>query len=687
MQTHAGAQVHGLPEMSAISQIPSWLSDELKGASLVDKMLKIQRGYRVPHNRTTCMSWFERLECLSVHPTKAKVLTRAVRKVNRSRSDFVAVSYSFKSAEESLEKSTMGFEVRDTKDQFLKQVKTRDIVLERVIKYTEKVETPYFWIDQECLDQRDAEKLQEAMDSMNIVYHRSRYSVALLEIILESNEKELLDILMSGEYIRRAKIDSMVQMLKHIQGDKWWTRAWTFQEEYLAGHNMELLIRHKSIPGVRISSALGDMEGEARISATQFRDRVTDFLQDLIEKNATTEEFRVTCKTLLRPFRRYNLLEETTDLANRRAMSSDVFEDLECRGIDKPFDLLPIAANVCDYDVRLHSAELAKIPHSAGLVGLCILTMYLLNGEIFFNGELVRKLPTEKGLSEYIRYISPGVFIPPLGNGRLAWLKKCRLRPAKLSLEGIVTSGYLWHVYKRIRVTNSGHVPDVWDDSETVGLGTNERNRLFQLIDELEQMEICKELRDELVRYLKKDEHLQDGSAWPKSYMNKMAEEVVQAIGSGRSLYLAAHKASPKACAIFVMDTDRYASSDPDAKSNGYGPGKDVCQSEIDCQSGSSESFGVVEEDFCVFTSTSRRHHVSMTVDLAETASGSKSPLMTVTGWTNGLAFYDVKLRENLVVRWPEIWQQRVEVEQPQMQQPNMLKRRRSSESPRDGVM
>jgi hypothetical protein len=664
--------------MSAISYIPSWLSDELKGVSLVDKMLEIERNYAVSDNRT--MSWFNRLECLSVHPAKERVLTRAVRDPVR---DFVAVSYSFKSAEESLEKYTMGFEVRNTKDQFLKQVKTRDIVLERVIKYAEAVEIPYFWIDQECLDQRDAEKLQEALDSMDLVYHRSKYSVALLEIILESNEIDLLDLLMSGDYVHRAKIDSMVHMLKHVQEDRWWKRAWTFQEEYLAGHNMELLIRHKSMPGVRIRSAPADMEGEVRISATQFRDRVTDFLQDLIEKNTTTGDFRVTCKTLLRPFRRYNLLEETTDSANGRAMSSDVFEDLESRGIDRPFDLLPIAANVCDYRVRLHSAELAKTSHSAGLVGLCTLTMYLLNGEIFFNGELVRKLPTEKGLSGYIKYISPGLFIPPSGRRRLTWLKKCRLQPAKLSLQGIVTSGHLWHVYKSIRVPYSGHIPDCNIDSETVGLGTYERNRLFKLIDELEQMEICKVLCDKLVQYLDQDTCLRDGSAWPKSYMNKMAEEIVQAVGSGRSLYLAAHKASPRACAIFVMDTD------------GNGTSEDVCQS------GSSESFAVVEEDLYVFTSASKCHHVSMTVELAETASESGSPLMTVTGWTNGLAFYDKVPREESVVRWPEIWQRRAEVERPQdecslveqpqieqlqVQQPNMLKRRRSSKSPRDGV-
>jgi len=660
--------------MSTISQIPSWLSDELRGQSLVDRMLEIAEDYSMLDNRT--MSWFGKLECLSVHPKKKKVLTLAVRDPKK---DFVAVSYSFKSEYEWLEKCTVGFEVCDDQDNFIKKVKTRDLVLQRVIKYAKAVRSSYFWIDQECFDQSEPEQRQEAMDSMDLVYQRSKHSIALLEITLESEEVELLDILMSGEYIQRAKIDSMVHMLKHVERDKWWKRAWTFHEEYMAAHNMKLLIRHKSKSSARIDSALADIEGEVRVPATRFRDRATDFLQDLIEKNSTTEELRVEYKTLLRTFRRYNVLEETTDSANGMAMSSTVFEDLECRKIDKPFDLLPIAANVCGYRVRLRSAELAKIeiPDNAGLVDLCILTMYLLNGEIFFNGEVSRNLPTKKGISEYIKYISPGLFVPPLGKRRLAWLKQCRLQPARLSLEGIVTSGHIWRVHKRIRVPCSGHVPDIMDDSRTVGLGTHERNRLFQLVDELEQLGICRELRGRLIRYLEYDRNLRDGSAWPESYMNKMAGEVVEAIGSGRSLYLATHEAAPRACAIFVIGTDGNTSSDLETESDGYGTGKDDCQSDISYQSEDSVSLGVVEENFWVFTSTSKNHHVSMTVELAKTASESKSPLMTVTGWANGLAFYDrLEEREDLVVRWPEVWQQRVEVEQPKT-----LKRRRSSES------
>jgi hypothetical protein len=109
--------------MSAISQIPRWLSDELQGTSLVNRILEIMR-VATPDSRTE--SWFKRLECLSVRSYKEKVLIRTiVDPVNLDPRDFIAVSYSFESADKSLEVSTMGFEIHDSEDRLIKKAKTR----------------------------------------------------------------------------------------------------------------------------------------------------------------------------------------------------------------------------------------------------------------------------------------------------------------------------------------------------------------------------------------------------------------------------------------------------------------------------------------------------------------------------------------------------------------------------------
>jgi hypothetical protein len=391
-----------------------------------------------------------------------------------------------------------------------------------------------------------------------------------------------------------------------------WTRAWTFQEECLAGENMELLIRQRSVPGVCIASPLADIEGEVHVSATQFRDRATNFLLDLINKKTTSAGLQETCGSLLRTFRKHRLLEQATPSANGRSTTASMFEDLGCRDVTAPYDLLPIAANVCDYFFRLRSDELAKSSHS---VGLCALTMYVSNGEIFCNSERVCELPTEMSLSKYIKHISFAPFAPPLGELRLSWLKQCRLRPALMLLkEGILTSGHLWHVYESIRVPSLGHVPDLEDHSGRYGLGARDRNRLLQLIDKLKQLSFGKDLCEKLGEYLKVDGELQDPPAWSMDYMNQMAGVVLEAIESGRSLYLAAHRTSPKACAVFVKGADEDARSGSEAKpqSDEHEIGRTCSQSEIDFQSGPSESFGVVEENFCVFASSSAFHHVSM---------------------------------------------------------------------------
>jgi hypothetical protein len=655
MQTHPEIQGRSFPEMSAISQIPRWLSDELQGTSLVNRMLEII-DHATPDNRTE--SWFKRLECLSVHPCKEKVLVRAiVDLVNLDPRDFIAVSYSFESADKSLEISTMGFEIHDSEDRLIKKAKTRDIVLQRVMRYAEAIGIEYFWIDRECIDQENAEERQEAMDSMDLVYGRSAYPVALLEITLRSYEVELLDDLMSRKSVHSSEMNSMVELLENIQGDRWWKRAWTFQEEYLASDEMKLLIRHESTPIVCISETLGDIEGEVQVCAIQFRDLATKFLQNRINRNTTSEKTRSTCKTLLRTFRRYNSLEDATDSANgMAAMSSKVFEDLECRDIYDPYDLLPIAANVCGYGVRFHSAELTRLTkgsHRTSLVRLCALTMYLLNGEIFFNGKGTRKLPTKQGLSEYIKYISFDHFFPPSNERRkLSWLKQCRLWPERLSEQGIVTSGYLWRVdteIAEIETRDWNFSSPEMDDSEDFGLNADQRARLNELMGELEQRGIYKGLWHQLGRFLE-----QDGpQTYAKEYMNTMAGEVVEAIHCGRSLYVATleerletgeYDNQDDAFAIFVLYDD------------------DV----------------VAEHDFCVFTSSWESHHVSMIVDVEFTHSEPDVPLMTIAGWTNGLAFYNRVSPQETVYCWPEIWQQKIGVEQPKTPE-----RKRSSEHPR----
>jgi hypothetical protein len=75
-------------------------------------------------------------------------------------------------------------------------------------------------------------------------------------------------------------------------------------------------------------------------------------------------------------------------------MSPRIFADIQRRGLENPFDRLPIVANSCNYAIRLISWNILYNGHS---VELCLLTMYLLIGEIIRNDRQIRKLPVEMG--------------------------------------------------------------------------------------------------------------------------------------------------------------------------------------------------------------------------------------------------------------------------------------------------
>jgi hypothetical protein len=638
-----GTWVDLMSEVSGIRQIPCYLPGELDGTSLVDKMLAIQKGYAMKDNRpATSDDWFRHLKCLSEHPRKKKVLQLAERDPEHlNPQDYIAVSYSFEPAHKSLDKHTLGFEIHNPEG-MIKKFKTRDLVLQRVLRYAKK-RTRYFWIDQECFDQDDPEEHQAAMDSMDLVYKNSRYPVALLEITFGSNDVCLMDLLMSEVHVWPNKANSMVKMLRRVQKDRWWDRAWTFQEEYVAGGNLELLIRHNlgRNRSRTIRSTHSGIEGEVCVRAIDFKERSTVFLVDLIDRNTTSEELRKTCESLLHTFRRYNVIAETTESAMGKAMSSSVLEDLECRGISRHYDFLPIASNVCDYDNRLCSYKLEKsLSHS---VGLCALTMYLMNGEIFHNNDTIAIPTAGMSFSKYLDTTSFNKFRPPAVLYQLSWLKRCRLRPVELSREGAITSGYLWRVHEEIetRKWNWKRVPGVGSCSESSRLNTYQQNTLKRLANEL-RLRSYETLRKKLVAYLDDDSKRYPSQA--RAYMNIMAKEVVEAIGSGKKLYLAGLADSSHAYAIFVLDPR------DTRPSVGIGAG-------LDAPNSSTNSDTLVGSR--VFTSCSEFHHVSMTVELAQTASEQNSPLMTITGWTNGLAFYDgVSQRRDLVVRWPESWRE-----------------------------
>jgi hypothetical protein len=104
-------------------------------------------------------------------------------------------------------------------------------------------------------------KKRTAMDSIDLVYRQSRHPVGLLAVVFDDqSEVNYLQTLMMGRSVVQNNEDEypklaysarsrtslgIFNVLVHLYKDRWWTRAWIFQEEYISSTAMQILIRHK----------------------------------------------------------------------------------------------------------------------------------------------------------------------------------------------------------------------------------------------------------------------------------------------------------------------------------------------------------------------------------------------------------------------------------------------------------
>jgi hypothetical protein len=625
--------------MSALSTEPCCRQDELLGNSLVDKFIEIQENYAETNEKS--IQWVDNLKCLSVPDGRSNMLFKkrvGEQDMNPVR-DYIAVSYSCRpmTEYESPAKDLPEYKIV-AENGSERNNSVRNLVISRVLRYAEYAESSLFWIDQECVNQKSKREKQMAMDSMDRVYNGSRYPVGLLStIICDESHIDSLALLLGGElvgYSRRddcsvlvqydkKKASSILDLLELLQKDRWWQRAWIFQEEYLGGQRMELLIRHTQwLEAVKrkmfavVMSKRTDhrrnkfIDGEICILASQFRQQATRFI-----------------------FGKYNVLYRETE-AEGSAMSWMIFADLAARIVDRKYDILPIAANSCDYAVRLDSQALAAKKHPKHGVGLCALAMYLLNGEIIHNYKANSESPTTVRASEYLENISFRKFDPPVGSRQLTWLKSCRLPNVQLRQDGIHTEGHLWRVYDHFRIAN-------WPGAEPMplkpfnaGLKPLERDRLFQFAERLGRAESSGKnmVRDSQLPTLIKS-YLRNGftskaSDATKYYMNTMAGEIARAIDDDaeQTLSLAVLEGSDKAFAVFV----------------GHRP--------TDSHIFTSWSSG------CDKDKRERTRHVSLEVTLVKNGT---PPVMRCTGWINGLTFWVGHCQKKAIFCWPTRWREK----------------------------
>ena len=120
-------------------------------------------------------------------------------------------------------------------------------ILDRAIAYASFYGIRFIWIDQECIEQDNRLDQEVGIQSMDLVYERSAAPVGILQTFLGSQWQ--LDTLWSLHENKDLDYDQTkraIQLLEHISGDPWFSRAWILQESTSAGDCIDLLIRYDS---------------------------------------------------------------------------------------------------------------------------------------------------------------------------------------------------------------------------------------------------------------------------------------------------------------------------------------------------------------------------------------------------------------------------------------------------------
>lgn len=380
--------------------------------------------------------------------------------ISPTRFGYVAVSYPWNPSQGE-ESSTGGYSLKSSGQ----PVTVRDIVLDRTIafiKYKQRQErrTDHYapemrplWIDQLSIDQECSTEKKIAVQSMDLVYMNCTYAVGYLWVEIQTQSQlDLLAALLRGHIVddrdhqRRPAlvkgIDAetavlVLELLLSITDDQWWRRAWIFQEDYLAGMDMWLLIRHgRGLKKAHLRDALGDLAGEVVVNSAELKKCASLFCLAYCRRMKRDDNIRRACEEILWKAGKYNVLHKYgrggMEGKIQKTMTVSILKDLNSRQITDRSDLPTITANACSYDIRIGAESDEASDRS---LSLSILALHVRNGEIIRNN---RESPGEisKNVFKFLEDQSM-VIDAPLDDGALTFMKHCRLSVIKLSRTGI----------------------------------------------------------------------------------------------------------------------------------------------------------------------------------------------------------------------------------------------------------
>lgn len=629
--------------------------------TLSRRLLEIGQGYSVANEKS--IDSMKTLKCFRLanpgdHPPRSRnasqnttVNTIEIVKTDLFTGRYLAVSYRWKP---SPEEDTTRRRYRLPSSH--RRLKLRDGLLDRVVRYAKYMTNQElggkdipFWIDQLSINQRDGDERKVKVQSMDLVYKKCKAAAGCLWVQIRTQEQlNTLGSLLRGRTANESQqgpalgvnVDSQtakatLQLLLYITNDPWWESAWIFQEDYISDIRMWLLIRCCSkLTREGMEYQLGDLSGELVVNSADLRKYATLFCLAYRERMGQDPDVQEECNKVLRKAVKYSVLHKydrgATGSRIRKAMSPTVFHDLSHRMIKHASDIPTLSANCLDYPTRL---DPTRVKRSRSSLSICILALYLTNGEIINNdhdkpGELAHNVIAF--LEEQAVRLEA-----PVERGELTFMKHCRFSDVKLLNTGMRARGMLWKVCRELLPKQL--LPTSFS-AEEPGSAVYRHKRLQDLASLLRHLRY-KRLAKDLENFLANDQQSTvSRNKWASgSILNIMADHIVKAMDAGKPLQLGLPVLShPKAYnsyrAIFVRN--HHECEDPR---------KSFIFTSWSCTRKGSSDGGVTRFP---------AKYVSLEVKRDGYAASGQEALRTKR-WTNGLCFFDGEKTRDFLFPWP----------------------------------
>lgn len=345
---------------------------------------------------------------------------------------YVAVSYCW--PEQVLDEhgktvpAVINSQVRDL-DGSQRRARALDHVLDAAVDFANSCGLRMIWIDQECLPQPQSDDTpskdeirykQLGVQAMDSVYNKAMVTMGLHAYHVTSQREATAIRVWSqyaknpGQYVpNRDMVDGLIDFLEGVQKDRWYTRAWVIQEAISSGFN--LFLTFPKAPGILWPSSSYRLSGERgapahpldtgkRVLDSELIMIPVDEFQAIVGAARALLERRfqpVGGLLLFRPEVAYPILKKAERLhpkvntrqdpwdinirstriygPRRRVDAATAVTLLNQRGCRDVQDRVTIVANMCDYEIRLNTGDVAQ---HCGSLRIGYLAISLLNGDL-----------------------------------------------------------------------------------------------------------------------------------------------------------------------------------------------------------------------------------------------------------------------------------------------------------------